>query len=126
MQVFDVSTGSPVQVGSTIAMAHMSNGTYVGFFTATATKTYVINKAVYTDGTYTGLNTLYSPGSESFQASSIEDDVASTLSTVTGLRTDYTTVRAGNLDNLDVDISTRAPATDTATLLGQSRCSGFD
>lgn len=67
MTVFDTTSGTPVQVNLTpIAMAHMFQGTYVGYFTPDPNKNYIVHKMVYTDITYTVLNTNYSPGSESF------------------------------------------------------------
>jgi len=41
---------------------------------------------------------------------SLSADVASVKSDTSGLRTDYTTLRAGNLDNLDATVSSRAPS----------------
>ena len=47
---------------------------------------------------------------------SVSADIASVKSDSSGLRTDYTTVRAAKIDNLDAAISTRATAANLATL----------
>lgn len=121
MRVYDVTTGSPSFV-VTIGMTHVTNGTYVGFFTPLANKRYLINKMVYTDGTYAVTSQNYSPGSESIQVTTEQSDVSAILSDVgtietgvTGISSDTTTLlsrltstRASNLDNLDATISSRA------------------
>ncbi len=47
---------------------------------------------------------------------SVSADIASVKSDTSGLRTDYTTVRAGNLDNLDTAVSSRATAAAVASV----------
>lgn len=47
---------------------------------------------------------------------SVSADIASVKSDTSGLRTDYTTVRAGNLDNLDTTVSSRATAAAVASV----------
>lgn len=69
MSVFDMSSGSPVLVGSVIAMQNTGGNQYYGEFTpATVGKRYAILKAVYTDGTLTTLSSAYAQGSESARA----------------------------------------------------------
>lgn len=67
MKTYDTSSGSPVFV-STVAMVHVVNGTYLGYFTPVLGKTYLVNKTVYTDNTYTALLGGYSGKSETFKA----------------------------------------------------------
>lgn len=64
MTVWDVS-GVPAIVAFT-TMPHIADGTYLGFFTATEGRAYLVQKAAYTDGSYLVLDTNRSPGSESF------------------------------------------------------------
>jgi hypothetical protein len=72
MQVIDYSTEEPVPVGSVIPMLadEVGSSLYVGLFTPLLGKTYVVKKNVYTDGTYTTIDSSgnYSQGSESFIA----------------------------------------------------------
>jgi len=49
-------------------MTNVVGGTYEGKFVATAGRSYVIFKAVYTDDTYTELNPNFGQGSESIFA----------------------------------------------------------
>lgn len=67
LQVFDVTSGSPVFV-TKIAMLNVIGNTYFASFTPLSGKQYVINKAVYTDDTYDTLSLDYSQGSESLRA----------------------------------------------------------
>lgn len=85
MKVFDVSAGYPGTLVQTITMVHILNGTYGASFTPVAGKQYVVNKMVYTDGTFSAANTAYSPGSESFQASAFEADVTTIKATTDNL-----------------------------------------
>lgn len=68
MRVFDDSAGSPVQVGSPIPMAAYYGSSYRAKFTPTEEKSYLVHKAVYTDGTYATLHPDYSQSSDSFRA----------------------------------------------------------
>lgn len=68
MSVFDTTAGSPVLVQGPTAMTNLVSNTYFGKFTGTVDHTYVIFKAVYTDGTFATLNTDYAAGSESIIA----------------------------------------------------------
>jgi len=121
MKIYDVTTGSPSFV-NTIAMTHMINGTYVGYFTPLAGKIYAINKMVYTDGTFATPSSLYSPGSETIQASTEQTQITAIQGTLTTMSGQLTSVqgdtstlvsrltagRASNLDNLDATVSSRA------------------
>lgn len=66
-KIFDDSGVSPVLV-ATLAMDSFFGNSYRAKFTPVAGKTYVANKAVYTDGTFVTMDNNYSQGSDSFQA----------------------------------------------------------
>ncbi len=68
MTVFNTTSGSPVQVGSRIPMTLVYGNTYFAQFTPLENRSYVINKAVYTDDTLTTIDDNYSQGSESLFA----------------------------------------------------------
>lgn len=68
MRVFDDSAGSPAQVGSPIPMTVFYGTSYRAKFTPTEEKSYLVHKAVYTDGTYATLHPDYAQGSDSFRA----------------------------------------------------------
>jgi hypothetical protein len=82
MEIWDVTTGTPVIVGSVVPMTYVDKGTYFANYTFTANKIYVINKMVYTDNTFTTPLTTYSPGSESLQASTLESDIQELINLV--------------------------------------------
>jgi hypothetical protein len=71
MAVIDDSGVSPFLV-SVIPMQNIYGNTYRAKFTPSAGKSYLFNKAVYTDNTYTIFDDDYSQGSESIRA----DDIA--------------------------------------------------
>jgi len=72
MSVYDVTLSSPVLVQGPTAMTIVFGNTYQGKFTPTINgKAYVILKAVYTDNTFTTLNSAYSQGSESIIVESL-------------------------------------------------------
>jgi hypothetical protein len=66
--IFNMATGSPV-FSSTVNMVETPGtpGSY-GATHVFPVGTWMITKRVYTDGTYTVLSNLYSPGSEAFNA----------------------------------------------------------
>lgn len=66
--VYDTSSGSPAFVSKTAMVPVAGTGTYVAFFTPVAGKSYLMRKAFYTDGTYTVLDPLRAPGSETVYA----------------------------------------------------------
>jgi len=70
MEVWDVSGVSPALV-DTLPMANLSGNTYYAKFTPVAGKTYVVNKAAYTDDTYSTRDGVHAEGSESFTARDI-------------------------------------------------------
>jgi hypothetical protein len=66
MKIYDLSTSTPTLL-STTAMTLVFNGTYYAtntFTVSQAGKSFLIQKSVYTDGTLTTANPLYSAGSE--------------------------------------------------------------
>ena len=73
--VYDMSTGSPVFVQA-VSTAYVAFGVYFGHFTGTLGKTYQIAEIVYTDNTYTTVDTSRSPGCDDF------DCIALTAGTV--------------------------------------------
>lgn len=71
MKVFDDSGASPSLL-TTLPMTVFVGNSYRAKYTPAGGKTYLVHKAVYTDGTYTTLDSDYSAGTESFRA----DDIA--------------------------------------------------
>lgn len=66
MKVFDDTGSVPVPVtGGVVAMLHVYGNTYRAKFTGEEDKSYIIIKSVYTDNTFTDLDTDYAAGSES-------------------------------------------------------------
>lgn len=63
--IIDVTT-SPTLL-TRVVMTEFSNGIYVGTYTGIAGKAYVINKLVYTDGTYATVDSSRSPDSDDIQ-----------------------------------------------------------
>jgi hypothetical protein len=68
MSVYDTTSGSPTLVSGPTAMSLLVGNTYYGRFNPTVGHAYVIYKAVYTDDTYTTLDTDYAQGTESIYA----------------------------------------------------------
>lgn len=62
--VYDTSTGTPVFLQN-INLVLAAIGAYIGVFTGTLGKTYVAAIAVYTDGTYSTVNTARAPAAAS-------------------------------------------------------------
>ncbi len=71
MSVYDDSGSSPVLLLSPFAMTLVSGYTYRAKFTPAANKSYIIIKAVYTNGLFTTYNPDYSQGSESIYAENL-------------------------------------------------------
>lgn len=77
MSVYDDSGSLPVLISGPLAMYNIpSTNTYRGKFTAEAEKSYIILKAVYTDGTFVSLDPDYSQGSESVVAQDLNPSAA--------------------------------------------------
>lgn len=72
MTVFDTTGASPVLVAGPTAMSNTIGNTYLGYFSAEPGKSYLIYKAVYTDGSYSALNTSYAQGTETISAAGID------------------------------------------------------
>lgn len=79
MSVYDDSGASPALVSGPTAMSLVVGNTFRGKFTGAAGKPYVIFKAVYTDGTFTSLDSDYSAGTETI----IAEDIVTLLSNAT-------------------------------------------
>jgi hypothetical protein len=65
MSVYDDSGLTPVLIQGPSAMDVVAGNTYRAKFTPSQGKSYIIIKSVYTDGTFTTLDTDYASGSES-------------------------------------------------------------
>jgi hypothetical protein len=63
--VYDTSTGTPVYVDS-VDLSLVEKGVYFGSYQGTAGKSYSVTSIVYTDDTYTIVDTNRAPGSDSF------------------------------------------------------------
>lgn len=68
MTVYDDTGAEPVLLLSPFAMTLVYGNTYRGKFTPAYGKSYIIIKAVYTDGTFGTLDENYAQGSESLIA----------------------------------------------------------
>lgn len=74
MSVYDTTAGSAVLVSGPAAMTNLAGtNSYYGKFTAADGHSYVIFKAVYTDGTFATLDSNYAAGTESIIAEDIGD-----------------------------------------------------
>lgn len=126
MKVYDItSIGSPTQVGSTIAMAHIFGGAYAALFTPAANKQYLIHKAVYTDGSFTTLDPNRSPGVETFFASNTAGGVLTPADIMNIADAVWDEPKADHMtantfgDYLDIEVSSRASTSDISTIAGQ-------
>lgn len=66
MSVYNNSGASPILVGSIIPMHSVVGNTYQAKFSGVQGLSYVVFKAVYTDNSYSTIDTNYSQGSEAF------------------------------------------------------------
>lgn len=66
--LYDVTSGTPSQVGSVIQMSMLESGVYEGVFTPTAGRSYLIITVVYTDNTFTTIDTTWAPGADNYDA----------------------------------------------------------
>ncbi len=66
-KVYNVTTGTPVLVGS-VPMAHVFAGCYFGTFTGTVGQTYAVQKVVYSDPGYTTPDPNRAPAASHFQS----------------------------------------------------------
>lgn len=71
MSVYD-TTGIPVLVTGPNPMANVAGNTYVGKFTPSAGKSYLIVKMVYTNNSYSVVDPGYAPGSETIQSGGVD------------------------------------------------------
>lgn len=120
MKVYDV-TGTPGLVATT-PMTHIFGGSYVASFTPVAAKQYLIHKAVYTDGSYTALDPLRSPGTETFLASSaaggsLTPSDLNNIATAVWDEPQTSHVTTGTFGfNLDVPVSSRSDGAATSDI----------
>jgi hypothetical protein len=63
--VYDFTTGAPVELDF-IQLEYLTLGVYWAKFTGTLGHTYLISSAVYTDGSYSSVNTYRATGTENF------------------------------------------------------------
>ncbi len=77
MSVYDDSGADPVLILGPFAMDQVVGNTYRGKFTPEDGKSYIITKAVYTDPTYTLLDSNYFQGSESIYAQTFSSNTSS-------------------------------------------------
>ena len=81
--VYDMSTGSPVLVG-TFNLSYLVNGTYyTTAFQADPTKEYAVNISVYTSNTYGTLNSSYTPEDAIIELGDLDPGITNVKSGVT-------------------------------------------
>lgn len=100
--VYD-SAGAQI-TGSPFALTHLANGLYRATTGVVADGYYTAVYIPYSDAGFTVL-APYKRATDTFE-------VDARIAQVSRLHTDYTTVRATNLDRLDVNVSTRSTLTD--------------
>lgn len=66
--IYNVTTGTPSQVGSTVQMVNEGNGFYIGTFTPAVGQSYLIVMVVFTDSGYSVINTTRAPGATQIDA----------------------------------------------------------
>lgn len=122
MKVYDITTiGSPVLVATT-GMTHIFGGAYVANFTPVVAKQYLIHKAVYTDGSYTTLDPLRSPATETFLASSAAGGVLTPTDIMNVKDAVWDEPQSGHTTagtfgaNLDTTVSSRASDVDISAI----------
>lgn len=71
--IYDMTSGSPIGPVK-VTMTELTPGTYYGFFTPLLQSDYLIIKRVFTDGTFTVVDSNYSPASESAQGESFSSN----------------------------------------------------
>lgn len=75
--IYDI-TGAPAFVAN-VVMSNVVRGTYSGIYTGTTGVTYLVEMAVYTDGTYATPDPLRSPGSLTVQCVTVSGGGSITL-----------------------------------------------
>lgn len=102
LTIYDLSGVSPVIVSGPSAMLNVVANTYVGSYVAAPIKKYLAFKAVYTDGTFTTLDTGYAQATETFTTNvSGSEDV---LPDIEGVVDDVTDDIQGELDDVTTEI----------------------
>jgi hypothetical protein len=100
MTVFDDSGVSPVVVQGPTAMLNVISNSYRGFFTPTDGKTYFVFKAIYTDGTFTALDSVHPASTETFIALNEQTQLAQPTTDIFG-EVDDSTSLDGRLEDTD-------------------------
>ncbi len=80
-KIYDITSGAPVLV-STVTMVHVVNGSYKGQYSLTVGKIYLLNRMVYTDGTFATPSTNYAPASQIVQPTEGDEQIEEILVTV--------------------------------------------
>lgn len=75
MKIFETTNGIFQQIGAAQAMQNVIGGTYAGNLTTQSGKSYLIHKAVYTDGTFAVLDENYPQGSDTVQSGGVDISV---------------------------------------------------
>jgi hypothetical protein len=70
--IVDITTGSPVVLGSPVAMTDLGNGAYVGVFTPVLGHFYTVVSASYVDSGFTTLDTSRAPAAAQFDTFSTD------------------------------------------------------
>lgn len=65
--IYDISTGVPNFV-TQVAMTDVANGYYIGTYTGLPIKSYLVISVVYTDGTYSVVDTERAPDSDCYKS----------------------------------------------------------
>lgn len=74
--IYDLSGGSPA-LEDTVDLALIDNGVYQGKYQFTAGKPYLVQKLVYTDGTYTSVDQNFAQDNDDFQCVDLQSGGAS-------------------------------------------------
>lgn len=83
--IYDCTTGTPILVAGPTLMQNVVGNTYIGQFLPTVpTKSYLVFKAVYTDGDLDTLDSNYSQASESFVTENVGGGPSSGGSSIVG------------------------------------------
>jgi hypothetical protein len=113
--IYDTSGVAPVLEG-TVNLAQINNGTYWGKYTFTAGKTYLVQKLVYTSGSYAVVDQNYGQDNDDVQCIDLKianlDAAISTRASQATVALDATVAKTADarFAHLDVDVSTRLAA----------------
>jgi hypothetical protein len=123
-RIYDTSGVSPV-LENTVNLSQINNGTYWGKYTYTAGKTYLVQKLVFTDGTYTTVDQTYAQDNDDVQCIDLKlasqltqahfdtvigTPVVSIAADIAAIPTNPLLTTDGRLAALDATISSRLAA----------------